>query len=217
MAQYYTSLCREEAERWEQTMRTTLYHTVVYVVILAKCQIVLQSWLDKSISAAACSSIRFGYMCTKLLSNLTNEESGYCNNFRHTFRHFKYEWQVFLEQLLFFPWINNKREKRCIDGTVKLRSEQIDCTDKGTKNAPNKPIFYKLSQKETSVWRENIMPGTEIVFQNQKQCKGTVSVPLNKQLYQTGSWNDSQMSMFLSTEWIKPDGFVSTWLLLFHS
>lgn len=94
----------------------------------------------------------------------------------------------------------NQKRKKKDDDTIQLRREQTALHGQRYKELPSKHICYTFSEKDTAVCRENITAETEIVFQNQKQCNGIVSVPLNKQPYQSGRRTDSQMSMFLSTE-----------------
>lgn len=135
----------------------------------------------------------------------------------YSFRHFQMWMTSVSEATSTFSMKKKSKEEKKNDDTIQLRREQTALHGQRYKELPNKHICYKFSRKDTSVCRENITADTEIVFQNQKQCNGIVSVPLNKQPYRNGSRTDSQMSMFLSTEWIKPDGIGSTWLLLFHS
>lgn len=63
-------------------------------------------------------------------------------------------------------------------------------------------------QKETTVYRENTVANTEIVFRNHKQYNVVYfSLPLNKQLYQNYMfvWKPNEHVFFIHCEWMKPD------------
>lgn len=119
----------------------------------------------------------------------------------YSFRHFpNVNDKCFRSNVDIFNGKKKSIEEKENGDTIQLRREQAALHGQRYRKLSNKHICYTFSKKDTLVCRENITAETEIVFQNQKQCNGIVSVLLNKHPYQSGSRTDSQMSMFLSTE-----------------